>query len=123
MNKKGFTLVEVIIAMAIVGVIAVTFIPLLTAQYVNISKTGDKSRATYKAVEEAEEEVGKLKNKEVTKNPTIQGDISIPDLGIDEKIDTVVIEKDEKGQKTEITTGVPKKPEKPPVDGKDDKDD
>lgn len=110
-NKKGFTLVEVIIAMAIAGIIAVTFIPLLTSQYVNIAKTGDKSKATYNAIEEAEKDVIKLKN---GKEDKVKGDIDgngkveIPSLNIDQDVDTVTVTKEEKGEETELKIGVPK---------------
>lgn len=57
MNNRGFTLVEVIISMALVGILAISFIPIVTTQYVNIYKSGDKSEATYKALEDVENQI------------------------------------------------------------------
>lgn len=39
MNRKGFTLVEVILAIAIIGLIAVSFLPLITFSYTNLIGT------------------------------------------------------------------------------------
>lgn len=129
MNEKGFTLVEVIIAMAITGVIVVVFIPLLTAQYVNIHKTGDQSKATYDAVEKSEENINKLKDakdetekeeakKQIEKNggevdDTVNDDnlVKIDSLGIEEEVDTITTtgKVSDKDVETELKVAVPKK--------------
>lgn len=129
MNQKGFTLVEAIIAMAIMGVIAVTFIPLLTAQYVNIQRTGDQSDATYAAVARAEDSVIKLKDakndtekqeakKEIEKNGGEVDDsnddsnkVKIPVLNVDEEVTTIKIKGKDKrdSEETDLVVGVPKK--------------
>lgn len=36
MNRKGFTLVEILVAIALIGIIAVTFLPLLTFSYTHL---------------------------------------------------------------------------------------
>lgn len=63
LNEKGFTLIEVMISMMLVGVIAMAFIPLLASQYVNVYKSGDKSEATYDALEKVEDKMADPKTK------------------------------------------------------------
>lgn len=120
MNNRGFTLVEVIIAMAIVGVMVVTFIPLLTAQYINIHKTGDQSSATYDAVEKAEEDILEINKDEADRDDSkINGKVDDTekveiDLGrekIEIPVDTITVtgEADRETEKTELIVGVPRK--------------
>ena len=125
MNEKGFTLVEAIIAIVVVGIIAVIFIPLLTSQYVNIQKTGDQSDATYDAVEITEDGISKVKNNEPVIDPA---DPNPPDInvtrGVDKvemdlkgtigsveiPVDTVTVKGNDrkKGEESEIIVGVPR---------------
>lgn len=121
MNEKGFTLVEAIIAVAIAGVVAVVFIPLLTMGYVNIQTTGDKSDATYDAVEKAEDGIRKEKNNEVNTDPSVkvteQADdkvviegIGIGDTDIEEPVKTITVTgKDKKDtEEKELIVSAPK---------------
>lgn len=111
MKEKGFTLVEVVIAMAIAGVMAVVFVPLLTAQFKNIYQTGDKSYATYTAVEKAEEEIKKVKAKDPANPPSVPvltGEVKIPDLGVDEEVDTIKTKGEKNGQESDLTLATPK---------------
>lgn len=48
-NKKGFTLVEIIVAIAILAILAVVFLPIMTMSYSHIMKTGRKSQKLYEA--------------------------------------------------------------------------
>lgn len=69
MKNKGFTLIEVIVAIAILGILAVTFIPMLSNQYLIIMKSGRKSEATYNTIDEIEKKlIEKEKEKEENKN-------------------------------------------------------
>lgn len=121
MNEKGFTLVEAIIAVAIAGVMAVVFIPLLSAGYVNIQKTGDKSDATYDAVERAEESVIKVKNDDAITDPkvTVTTDaddkVEIPGLDIEEPVNTITVKGEDKKetQEKELIVSAPN-PKKTP---------
>lgn len=44
-NKKGLTLVEIIVAIAILGIVSVTLISVLTTGFVNIVMSGERDRA------------------------------------------------------------------------------
>lgn len=126
MNEKGFTLIEVIISLALVGIIAIAFIPIFTSQYVNVYKSGDKSEATYNALEDVENQISDPKVKEVDEaKDTIEKDNVIKFGEKEIKNDIKEIEgtgksgsneEDEKGsQETTLKVGVPvdkKVPEK-----------
>lgn len=65
--NQGMTLVEVIIAMAVIGIIAVSMISLFTSAFVLISRAGDTSEALFKVHKEIETV---LTNKSVDSTPT-----------------------------------------------------
>lgn len=97
MNEKGFTLVEVIIALVLVGIIAVSFIPVLSGEYVNIYKTGDKSQATYKASERIENKVSSIKQenpkgKEITQTDREKEEFEANKKGENSKYSDIKIE-------------------------------
>lgn len=46
-GNKGLTLVEIVIALAILGIIAVSFSTLFTSGFIGIAKSGDKAVAAY----------------------------------------------------------------------------
>ena len=43
--KKGFTLVEILVSMAIIAILAMAFFPLLSTSFVNIFAYGERDRA------------------------------------------------------------------------------
>lgn len=45
-NSKGFTLIELILAMAILGIIAISFLYLFTSSTVSLHNAGNQSKAT-----------------------------------------------------------------------------
>ena len=57
MNDNGLTLIEVIVSIAILGILAVTFMPILSNQYISIVGTGVKSKNTYLAVDDIEQKI------------------------------------------------------------------
>jgi prepilin-type N-terminal cleavage/methylation domain-containing protein len=48
-KKKGFTLVELIMAMAILGIIAISFLHLFTSSTISLHNAGNLSKATAEA--------------------------------------------------------------------------
>lgn len=118
LKEKGFTLIEVIIAMTLVGIIAVSFIPLISAQYVNIYTTGNKSKATYNALDITEEETIEEEKKSDTINEADAEDIIIKFEGKDDITEYVKpIKKtgEEKGSTTDINVGIPKEIKTPVI--------
>lgn len=53
-KNKGFTLIEVIIAIAILGIISIAFLPMFTGGIIGIVDAGSKSREHYAAQEKIE---------------------------------------------------------------------
>lgn len=49
MNKKGFTLIELILSMAILGILLVAFMTVFNFSYFNIINAGSRTDATYVA--------------------------------------------------------------------------
>lgn len=67
MKRKGMTLIEVIVAMAIIGIVAISVLTVLTIGFRFIALAGDKSKAGFKAYQEIEKT---LTMKDVDENPT-----------------------------------------------------
>lgn len=118
MNEKGFTLIEVMISMMLVGVLAIGFIPILTSQYVNVYKSGNKSEATYKALEKVEKQTSDPESSTKKVGDSTE-DVEIK-FGNKPVIKTEVKDIEVKGtstnneQETELKVGVPiKKVETP----------
>lgn len=113
MNEKGFTLTEVIIAVALVGIMAVGFIPVITAQYINIQRSGDKSQVTYIALEDLEEQVsadsGEISatDPDATKIEITFG--SDPTIEVDAKQIKAEASKSGTNTKTELKVAIPTK--------------
>lgn len=115
LSEKGFTLVEMIVATALVGIIAVTFVPLLTTAFANIYSTGDKSQATYKASEQIEEKIDSVE-KEVSQeviDKNLNNEYTDVEIKFDGKTTIKSTVKKEEGsnnkngQDTTIRVGVP----------------
>lgn len=112
MKDKGFTLIEVIVSIAILGILAATFIPILSNQYISIIKTGKKSEATYLAVEEVEK---RIEREEYTEVEEAKSKLNIEfedmsDITIDVNYIEVKTPESEKlnNKETKIIVGVPK---------------
>jgi prepilin-type N-terminal cleavage/methylation domain-containing protein len=56
-NKKGFTLIEAVIAIGIIGIMSVSFLSMYTLGFTTISKSGSKSSALFAVQDKLE---GKL---------------------------------------------------------------
>ena len=114
MKNEGFTLVEVIVGMALLGILAVFFLPLFSSQYMKIFKTGDRSETTHEVVKEMErkianpEEIGTVEPGDSTEDVKIKFgtketiEIEMKEVEAKEKND----EKDEE-EKAKIEVAVP----------------
>ena len=70
-QDRGFTLVEVLVALTILTIIVISFTTLFTSSYVNIISAGNKSQATYNVQKEMEERIA-------DELATDVGDLQIP---------------------------------------------
>ena len=61
-NKEGFTLIEVILSIAILGIISITFLSMFTSGMVGISNSGKKSVDNYDAQSKIENEISVSRN-------------------------------------------------------------
>ena len=61
MNEKGFTLVEVILAIAIIGMISVAFLPLITFSYTNLIGTEEFTQNMFDDQQLVENEIDSLR--------------------------------------------------------------
>lgn len=52
--KKGMTLIELIVCLALIGIIAVTFLPMFTAGIKYIANAGNKSQTIYVSQDQTE---------------------------------------------------------------------
>ena len=57
-NNKGFTLIEIIVSLMIIGLLAVIFLPVFTMTVKSIFNAGRKNDATFQSQNEAEEKIG-----------------------------------------------------------------
>lgn len=56
-NKKGLTLIEAVIAIGIIGIIAVSFLSMYTLGFSTISKSGSRSSALFTVQSKLEEKL------------------------------------------------------------------
>lgn len=62
-NNNGFTLIEVIVSIAILGIVVISFQYLFTFAYTQIISAGHKSEATFESHQEVEKRIaGDLSN-------------------------------------------------------------
>lgn len=73
MNKKGLTLVEIIISIAILGMVALLFVNIFSVSFKHIMDAGDQSKTLI-------EDQGDLESLISTQGPGIQNDIDMHDL-------------------------------------------
>jgi prepilin-type N-terminal cleavage/methylation domain-containing protein len=64
MKNKGLTLIEVILSLALIGLITVTFLPMITFGVQNIFKTEDFTKILYKYQKNVEGSISELRDDE-----------------------------------------------------------
>ena len=88
-NNAGFTYVELLVAIFMLGIIVAAFTPLLTQSYKNIFQSGERSSSLFESKGEVEK---RLAEKAVLEEGTIKA--KFPD-GVDVEIDGGIIEEKE----------------------------
>lgn len=56
-KKKGYTLIEVIIALAMIGILAISFLSIFTSGFRTITRTGHRAVAAYGSQQQLSEKV------------------------------------------------------------------
>lgn len=85
LNKKGFTLVEQIAAIAIISMVLVAFIPMFISYYKNTSSNGTRTKNTFEVKKEIDN---------VIQNPTTNNtnqSTPIPDLQLTDINGNVIV--------------------------------
>lgn len=80
-KRNGFTLVEVILAMAILGIISVSFLTILSSHFVFLNKTKDISQQVFLAQRNMEVEIDDVKDKIRKNGLTLKEKTIFADLG------------------------------------------
>ncbi|NLW41049.1 MAG: prepilin-type N-terminal cleavage/methylation domain-containing protein [Tissierellia bacterium] len=78
MNPKGMTLIEVILAISILSIIAITFLPIITGSFSNIVKAGNKTRQVYDTKGKIEEAMANKQSIEMDDDTIIFESSRIP---------------------------------------------
>lgn len=58
-DNRGMTLIEVLLAIAIIGIIVVTFLPIITSSFINVVNSGNRSQSMYDSSGKIEEAIAK----------------------------------------------------------------
>lgn len=103
-NRKGLTLVEIILSMALLGIIVIVFLTVFNTGNKNIIKAGNRTKDVLKTQSEIDE---KIKNHNNEGKDTII--IDIPGIGEKEVKGSILVEE---VNGIEITTFIPNKPSK-----------
>jgi prepilin-type N-terminal cleavage/methylation domain-containing protein len=97
--KKGFTLIEVIVGIALLGIIAISLIPLFTYGFIQINRAGNRTEAIYDNQSTIETNIPTNPIEQVF---TIKFDEPGVELEIDVDVFEVEAEYDKNGNKTSI---------------------
>jgi len=96
-NKKGFTLIETIVGIALLGIISICLIPLFTYGFIQINRSGNRTEALYDNQSTIET---KLPTNPIDQVLTIKFDALDVDINIE--VFEVESEYDKNGNKTSI---------------------
>lgn len=92
-RENGFSLIEVLVALAVLAVVIVTFTALFTSSFAGISIAGDKSVELYNAQTEMDDAIARGA---LSDNDTVQIDFSLTLLNISGEIVSVDYEYEER---------------------------
>lgn len=73
-NRQGLTLIEIIVSIAILGIIVLLFTVVLSSGYIGIIKSGDKAEASYESQKELSEKILQLNDFSGTKSLNLNFD-------------------------------------------------
>ncbi|SES71446.1 prepilin-type N-terminal cleavage/methylation domain-containing protein [Natronincola peptidivorans] len=100
MNRKGLSLVEIILGIAIFGIISISLIPIFTFSFTQIFTSGHKTEALYTSQELIEKEMdGSVVDEISTMEKTISIKFGTTEIEIDGQLIQVELEYDSSGNK------------------------
>lgn len=108
-NQKGFTLIEAVIAIAIIGIMCISFLSIFTSGFTTISKSGNRSSALFIVQSNIEEKLNGASITPLTLTP-LEFIITIPNYPSTIAIpgDIITESISVKGQTVTITAFKPK---------------
>lgn len=108
MGIMGITLVEIILAIAIIGIIVVSLIPIFTQTYVQITRSGNRTNALYVSQEEIEKKLqGEAGGLATSTNHPITLKFGTTEIIVSGKVIEVKVEYDTAGNTTTIKSFKP----------------
>lgn len=103
-DRKGLTLIEIIITIAIMAIIAVIILGVFNISIKNIFKSGQRTEKVLNLKKDIDKEI---RNNEVNKDGNNEITVSIPDIDFEKKIEGTFIDKYSEDLKFKIQTFVP----------------
>lgn len=94
MKKNGLTLIEVLIAIALIGIIAVAFLPFMTFSYTNLIYTEKFTQDMFNDQAIVENEIDELR----FKDPEAPNDETFNFFGVDVKVHSISVSTSSSGQ-------------------------
>ena len=79
-NKLGMTYIELLVALALLSLIIVSFTPMLMSSYENLYKAGERVETVYKSQEEMEEVRPAARRFAFDDDADFESEIKIPDF-------------------------------------------
>lgn len=108
-NKRGFTLIEVILSIAILGMIAIFVVTIFGSSLKNISGSGKRTEEVFELESKINEEISNEDDGDISI------EVNIPGVGekkiIEGKMITTSSKPSEDQHNIEITTFIPNKPD------------
>ncbi len=99
-DESGFTLVEVLVAVAILAIVAVAATNLFTTSFMGIRRGGDRSEALHRAQREIEREMRNRSEEDVLTMRWLDASEEDDDLEVSGRIITEIIDSDSGAQLT-----------------------
>ncbi len=111
-NEKGFTLIEVVVSLAIIGIMAVSFLSIFSGSLVGVVKSGKIGTAVYTAQTDAEDQLENSVYSEDS-STTITVNWESENLSVDGNLKTIEadVPNDQNDNKTKLQVFITQKEE------------